>query len=67
MNNFRLSAGASLLSVNGVAEIPLFGKGSLLISARRSYADLINLGLYDVFGLLSGGTDTPTQPQGTGK
>ncbi len=68
MNNFRLSAGASLLSVNGVAEIPLFGKGSLLISARRSYADLINLGLYDdIFGLLSGGTDTPTQPQGTGK
>jgi ferric enterobactin receptor len=43
--NFRASGGASLLSARGVVEVPL-GRGSILISARRSYTDLIQSGLY---------------------
>ncbi|MBK7104758.1 MAG: TonB-dependent receptor [Ignavibacteriae bacterium] len=69
MNNFRLSLGGSLLSLNGVAEIPLKGKGSILLSARRSYADLINIGLYDdIFNFLSGEDAASTStPKGTGR
>lgn len=59
MEKFRLSLGANLLSVNGVMEIPLFEKGSVLISARRSYADIINSGFYDnIYGFLTGGETT---------
>ncbi|MBU1095359.1 MAG: TonB-dependent receptor [Bacteroidetes bacterium] len=59
MEKFRLSLSANLLSVNGVLEIPLFEKGSVLISARRSYADIINSGFYDeIYGFLTGGETT---------
>jgi hypothetical protein len=42
---FRASGGASLLSARGVVEIPL-GRGSVLLSGRRSYTDVIRSGLY---------------------
>jgi len=59
MNKFRMSVGANLLSANGVMEIPVFSKGSILISARRSYADIINSGFYDkIYGFLTGGEST---------
>lgn len=68
MNNFRLSL-AEVCCLNGVAEIPLKGKGSILLSARRSYADLINIGLYDdIFNFLSGEDAASTStPKGTGR
>lgn len=66
MDKFRMSVGANLLSANAVAEIPLDGKGSILISARRSYADIINSGIYNqIFGFLKGGETTST-PTGKG-
>lgn len=66
VNNFKMSLGASLLSVNGVAQIPLGGKGSILISARRSYVDFINSGAYDtIYGFLTG-EDQSAQTQAPG-
>jgi outer membrane cobalamin receptor len=59
MQKFRMSLGANLLSANGVLEIPFLKKGSILISARRSYADIINSGIYDkLYGFLTGGQST---------
>lgn len=67
VDQFRMSVGANLLSANAVAEIPLAGKGSILISARRSYADIVNSGFYDkIFGFLSGGEKTSNTSGGTG-
>jgi outer membrane cobalamin receptor len=43
---FRASGGASLLSARGVVEIPL-GRGSVLLSGRRSYTDVIRSGVYN--------------------
>ncbi|MBL0170500.1 MAG: TonB-dependent receptor [Gemmatimonadaceae bacterium] len=45
-HQFRASGGASLLSARGVVEIPL-GRGSILVSGRRSYTDIIRSGLYN--------------------
>lgn len=59
MQKFRMSLGANLLSANGVVEIPFWKKGSILISARRSFADIINSGIYDkLYGFLTGGEST---------
>jgi hypothetical protein len=67
--HFRMTAGANLLSARGVAEIPL-GQGSLLLSGRRSYTDLIQSPLYSkLFGFASGTSTTTavaTPPGGFG-
>ena len=53
-SNLRIGAGINLLSASSVVEIPLFGKGSILFSARRSYTDIIQSGLYNnIFDLFS--------------
>lgn len=44
-HQFRASGAANLLSGRFVVEVPL-GKGSWLISGRRSYTDVIRSGLY---------------------
>lgn len=65
---FRMSIGANLLSLNAVAEIPLWKKGSVLISARRSFADFIDSGIYgDIYSFLSGGEKTETQTPASGR
>lgn len=62
VKKFQLSLGANLLSANGIAEIPLWGKGSILLSLRRSYADIVNSGFYDkIYGFLTGGESQNTQ------
>lgn len=62
---FRASGGASLLSARGVVEVPL-GRGSLLVSGRRSYTDVIKSGLYNrLFDFARAGSTT-TQPGGGG-
>lgn len=59
---FRASGGASLLSARGVLEIPL-GRGSVLLSGRRSYTDVIRSGLYSkLFDFAQAGST----PQGGG-
>ena len=69
VKNYKLSLGANLLSVNGVAEIPLWNKGSILLSARRSFADFIESPTYNsIYSFLTGGAEpTSTQGVGTGK
>jgi outer membrane receptor for ferrienterochelin and colicin len=69
VNKFKLSLGANLLSVNGVAQIPLGGKGSILISARRSFADFIESPTYNtIYGFLTGEEETNTPgPSGGGR
>ena len=64
---FRMSGGLSLLSARAVTEVPLGGKGSWLVSARRSYTDLMRTGLYnDIFGTLEGADDADAGAQGPG-
>jgi hypothetical protein len=53
-NEFRLSGGINLLSARALAEVPLGGRGSWLVSVRRSYTDVIQSSLFDdIFGTLS--------------
>ncbi len=61
VNEFKLSLGANLLSLNGVVEIPLFNKGSILISARRSFADFIESPTYNaIYSFLTGDDESAT-------
>ncbi len=52
-NKFHGSMGINLLNARASVQIPLFNKGSLSLSGRRSYTDIIQSGLYgqifDVF------------------
>lgn len=62
-SDFRYGAGLNLLSGNGLLEIPLHGKGSLLVSLRRSYTDVIQSSLYNkLFDFKAG--DDAVQTQG---
>ena len=44
---FRMSAGANLLSGRTAVEIPLGDAAALMVSARRSYTDVIQSGLFN--------------------
>lgn len=60
----HLGAGASLLNSHAHLELPLFKhKGSLLISGRRSYSDVLNNPLYQ--GILAYITSPPEQNAAT--
>ena len=64
--NFRMGAGINLLSASSVVEIPLWGRGSVLLSARRSYTDVIRSGVYNnIFDLFSA-DDSAVQGPGQG-
>ena len=57
-------AGLSLLSGNATLEGPLFG-GSFLVSARRSYSDIIASGTYNTIYKLLTGSDAPQAANGS--
>ena len=62
MNEFSGKIGVSAVNANAVLEVPLGGKGSILVAGRRSYTDIIQNGLYnDIFDLYN---DQPATPQG---
>ena len=66
---FRMSAGVNLLSGRTALEIPLGHDAALMVSARRSYTDVIQSGLFnDLFGTLTDADEAaaPQQPQGRG-
>ncbi|MEN8191526.1 MAG: TonB-dependent receptor [Bacteroidota bacterium] len=68
VNKFKLNVGLSSLSINSVAEIPVFDKGSILISARRSYSDIIQTDFYQsIYGFLSGGDESEPRINGRGE
>lgn len=61
-DSVRMSGGMNLLSARALLEVPLSDMGAILVSARRSYTDLVQSGLYNnIFGTLQGADDSPTQ------
>jgi len=53
-NEFHGNLGLNLLNGRANVQIPLFNKGSLTISGRRSYTDIIKSGLYeDILGVFT--------------
>ncbi len=67
VNNLRYGLGLNLLSGHGVVEIPLSDKATFLLSARRSYTDVVKSSLYDkLFDFLSG-DDEYRSTGGTGQ
>ena len=64
-NNFQLGAGLNLLSSNAVIEVPMGGRGSFLLSARRSYTDILQTGLYtSIYETVTGEDITPEEEAG---
>ena len=66
---FRMSAGANLLSGRTAAEIPLGDAAALMVSARRSYTDVIQSGLFNnLFNTLTDADEAADtqQPAGFG-
>ncbi|NBC16947.1 MAG: TonB-dependent receptor plug domain-containing protein, partial [Bacteroidetes bacterium] len=65
--DYGLGVGVNLLSTGMVAEAPLGRRASLLVSARRSYTDILQTGLYnDIFNTLTDAEGTSDQPPGPG-
>ncbi|MEM6318908.1 MAG: TonB-dependent receptor [Bacteroidota bacterium] len=63
-NNYHGSLGLNLLNGRASVQIPLFKKGSLTFSGRRSYTDIIRSALYDkIFGVFTQ-TETPPDIEG---
>ena len=66
---FRISAGANLLSGRTAVEIPLGDAAALMVSARRSYTDVIQSGLFNnLFNTLTDADEAADtqQPAGFG-
>jgi ferric enterobactin receptor len=61
---FHGTAGLSLLSGNATIEGPLLG-GSFLVSARRSYSDIIASGTYNTLYKFLTGTNAPQASNGS--
>lgn len=65
-NNFHMSGGINLLDAHTSVEIPLWGKGSVLLTGRRSYTDFIESGLYNkIYDMLSNNQETTDNQQAT--
>jgi len=53
-NNFHMNGGINLLDAHTSIEVPLGGKGSILLAGRRSYTDVLESGLYNkIYDMLS--------------
>lgn len=65
-NNFHMSGGVNLLDAHTSIEVPLGGKGSILLAGRRSYTDVLESGLYNkIYDMLSqNNTEQTQQPTG---
>ncbi len=66
---FRMSAGVNLLTGRTAVEIPLGDAAALMVSARRSYTDVIQSGLFNnLFNTLTDADEAADtqQPQGFG-
>ena len=59
-NQAHVGLGVNLLNMSGVAEVPIGSKGSFLISARRSYTDVLESFVYtSIYETLTGDDITP--------
>lgn len=62
-----MSGGINLLNANTSIKIPLWGKGSVLFSVRRSYTDFLENGLYNkIYDMLAQNEPETVQQSGTG-
>ena len=60
--NFHMSGGVNLLNAHTSIELPLWKKGSILLTARRSYTDFLESGLYNkIYDMLSQSNAEQTQ------
>ncbi len=60
-NQLRAGVAGNLLSASAAMEIPLGGRGSILISGRRSYTDIIRSSVYqDIFDMFTGAEEPAT-------
>jgi len=55
-DEFNFGAGASFLSFNALAEIPFFGRGSLVLAGRRSFQSPLYNSIADMFSDGTGGS-----------
>ena len=65
----HMSLGANLLSAQFSGQVPLWGRGSAMVSARRSYTDIMQTALYNsIFDMFQGEDDalTGATPQAGG-
>lgn len=63
--DYGLGVGVNLLSASVVAEAPLGQRGSVLVSARRSYTDVLRTGLYNsIYETLTGADEEQPGPGG---
>jgi ferric enterobactin receptor len=63
-DKYHFSIGANFLSANAMLEIPLWKEGSVFISGRRSYADILGSGLYNsLYKFLTGEDITSGGPR----
>lgn len=66
-NNFHMSGGVNLLDAHTSLEIPLWGKGAILLTGRRSYTDFIESSLYNnIYDMLSNNQESTDITQTTG-
>ena len=66
-NNFHMSGGVNLLDAHTSIQIPLWGKGSILLTGRRSYTDFIESSLYNnIYDMLSNNQESTVNPGATG-
>jgi hypothetical protein len=64
-DTFRGSVGLNLLSASTSVEVPLGEKASFLLTARRSYTDVIQTGIYNsIYETLTGDDVTPEPAAG---
>ncbi len=65
-NKFHMNGGVNLLDAHTSIEVPLGGKGSILLAGRRSYTDVMESGLYNkIYDMLSQNEPDPTTQQAT--
>lgn len=66
-NTWGGAASINLLSASATAEIPLGSRSSVLLSARRSYTDILQTGLYNnIYETITGEDITPEEQGGFG-
>jgi outer membrane receptor protein involved in Fe transport len=65
-DDYRMGVGVNLLSASTVAEVPLGDRGSFLVSARRSYTDVLQTGVYNSIYETVTGEDITSDDQGDG-
>lgn len=65
VNRMQLSGGVNLLSAHAFLEVPVLDMGSWVLTARRSYTDVVESGLYSsLFDLTQDGDVAPPAPAG---